>query len=337
MRISISIMAAPLARAAAAVALLAWILCCAPGSLLLAAAPARRGPRLSPTTARRTAGGLARQAAADSLLAAALVAAEKTVIPRMRREDNLTWMSMQLAELTRLLARAGRYDEALRLIESLDAPDRVKAPALAPIALAALRAGDRSRVRALAGRLAALDEWTAPAALAEIAVALHDAGNRAAALGLAAKLRDPQVRAETFRHMAELDKALAAARDVGPQSMHIPSDEGSFWEQDYGQRRALLLRLVAAYVDRGDLRGATPANSPLPIPTSASPIHRADEPASFEPGESGDADGGAKGPAGPIAGYSSHHSIALRIALTTGETTAVSSLETVSWHPAIPW
>src|SRR4051794_14774701 len=54
--------------------------------------------------------------AEDSILSTALRVAETSAIPKMRRETNLTWQSGQLTEIAGLYAKAGRYDEALRLI-----------------------------------------------------------------------------------------------------------------------------------------------------------------------------------------------------------------------------
>jgi len=89
-----------------------------------------------------------------TLLDVALLSADRWAIARMRRETgNLTWQMGQLAALTRLLARAGRYDQALALIEKLDTPERVKVQAYAPIVVAYLRAGDKAHAAALTDKV----------------------------------------------------------------------------------------------------------------------------------------------------------------------------------------
>jgi tetratricopeptide (TPR) repeat protein len=200
-----------------------------------------------------------------SILAAALAVAETSAIPQMRREtQNLTWQSNQLAELTRLYAKAGRYDEALRLIADLDTPDRVKAAAFAPIAIAAVQAGDRARVEAVLQRLSEMaEEWTAPIAMADIAVVMDQAGEHQRAVKLLSGVEDPMAKAEAFVRMKRLSDALRAAREVSPGMDHIPDQEGAHWESNYGGRQALLLKLVAAFVDHKDLRHAREALSAL--------------------------------------------------------------------------
>jgi tetratricopeptide (TPR) repeat protein len=205
-----------------------------------------------------------RAVAEGSILATALAVAETAVIPAMRRETNLTAQSNQLAELSRLYVKAGRSDDALRLIQSLDTPDRVKAPAFVPVAEAAIRSGDRARTGLVLQRLSAMEEeWTAPIALADIALAMDQAGDHRRAAGLVSKAQDPVARAKAFLRMKRLSDALRSAREVGPSQMHVPDAEGAHWEDDYGERQSLLLELVAAFVDRKDPRRARQALSAL--------------------------------------------------------------------------
>ncbi|HEY2292137.1 MAG TPA: hypothetical protein VGM86_15670 [Thermoanaerobaculia bacterium] len=204
--------------------------------------------------------------AEGSILAAALAAAEAAAVPRMRHAtDNLTSQSELLTELARLYAKAGRYDEALRLIADLDTPDRVKAPAFAPIAVAALQAGDRARANSVLQRLSAMDaeEWTVPIAIADIAVALDQAGDHQRAARLVGGLQDPAVKAKAFQRMKRLSDALRAAREIPPGSIHVPDRDDLHWEDDYAGRQSLLVELVAAFVDRKDLRHAREALSAL--------------------------------------------------------------------------
>jgi hypothetical protein len=188
-----------------------------------------------------------------TILSVALEVAAARSVPMMRGEENLTWQGAQLAELTRLLSRAGRLDDAQKLVRELDTPDRVKSEAYAPIAIAALRAGDRKRALDIAEKLSRDEEWTSPLALAEIVVALDAAGDHAGARALVPTIRDAEARARTLRTLGQPVEAIAAAADIRPQNMHIPSDEGSFWEEEFDERQAFLLQLVVNLADRGDL------------------------------------------------------------------------------------
>jgi len=106
--------------------------CAAGVSVLLAATPptpAAAAPSISPTAGEPAPAAAAAQPAEKppALLDVALLSADRWAIARMRSEThNLTWQMGQLATLTRLLARAGRFDQALALIEHLDTPARVK-------------------------------------------------------------------------------------------------------------------------------------------------------------------------------------------------------------------
>jgi len=203
--------------------------------------------------------------AASTLLGAALFVAETAAVPRLRdSEKDLTWVSDSLRTLTRLYARAGRYDAAMRLIRDLDEPDRVTAPALAAIAVAELRAGELPRARAIVAHLAALDEagWRcratqdAPgtaAALVEIATAMFDAGRKADAAGIVAEIHDPGRRAEAYLQMGLLENALQATGVALPGMHQLPPDAGVFGTENEGWRQELLLHLIEALVQRNNL------------------------------------------------------------------------------------
>jgi tetratricopeptide (TPR) repeat protein len=214
--------------------------------------------------ARPKSGGGKSTVAEDSILSTALRVAETSAIPKMRRETNLTWQSGQLTEIAGLYAKAGRYDEALRLIRDLDTPDHVKAPAFVPIAIAAIRAGDLARAESVLQRLSAMEEeWTEPIAVADIAIAMDQAGNHQRAARLVSGAQDPVAKARAFLKMKRLTDALRAARDVAPGQMHVPGKGGARWEANYGERQSLLLELVTAFVDRKDLPHAREALSAL--------------------------------------------------------------------------
>lgn len=217
--------------------------------------------------------------AASSLLGATLFVAETAAVPRLRDSGrDLTSVSGSLRTLARLYARAGRYDAAMRLIRDLDEPDRVTAPAWAAIAVAELRAGELSRARAIVARLAALDEagWrcraseaapeTPATALMEIAAAMADAGRRADAAGIVAKIHDPGRRAEAYLDMGLVEDALQATGVVLPGRDHLPPDAGRFWTENEGWRQELLLHLIEALVQRDDLPQAHLALDALSSP-----------------------------------------------------------------------
>ena len=191
-----------------------------------------------------------------TILSTALAVAEKVAIPQMRKEENLTAQSEELAQLAALLARAGRTDQALRLIEKLQTEDRVKPPAYVPLAVAAIHAGDAKRARALIQRVAKYEEWTTPEALANIALATHAAGDEDGAVRLARDIKNPAAQVRAFLGMKRFADALPAASAIAPHNMHVPSARGSRWELEYDASLAALLTLVTAFVDRGELHNA---------------------------------------------------------------------------------
>lgn len=211
-----------------------------------------------------------------TILSTALTVARNAGVAQMTREKNLTWQGGQLRSLTLLLARAGRFDEALKRIDDLDTPDRVKVEAFVPIVLAAIRSGDEARARAVTRRIEAFDEWTVPGALGEIVVARHQAGQDAEALRIARAIDEPAARAEAFFVLGHYDEMLLAAGGIAPANLHIPSEGGSFWEQSYDARQAVLVRLVGAFVDRGDLPKARAALDALTaVPDRVASLSRA--------------------------------------------------------------
>lgn len=246
--------------------------CAAAASALLAATPPT-----SADTAPSTDGAPAEPAPAaaaakpaekpPTLLDVALLSADRWAIARMRSEDdNLTWQSMQLAALTRLLARAGRFDQALALIHDLDTPERVKVEAYAPIVVAYLRAGDKARAAALTDEVAGIEEWTTAPALAEIARGMDRAGDRAGALRLTARSPAGADRADVLFEMGRYREAVDAARGIAPGTFHVPcghDPDMHCWVDDWDQRQAYLVKLVKALVDEGDLSGAHAAMAAL--------------------------------------------------------------------------
>lgn len=201
-----------------------------------------------------------------TLLDVALLSADRWAIARMRSEDdNLTWQSSQLTALTRLLARAGRFDQALALIRDLKTPERVKVEAYAPIVVAYLRAGDKARAAALTEKVSKIAEWTTAPALAEIARGMDAAGDRAGALRLAANIPTGRDRAQTLFEMGRYVEAIDGARGIEPFNFHIDCghDGSHCWVEDWDGRQAFLVKLVKAMVDQGDLRGAHAAMAAL--------------------------------------------------------------------------
>lgn len=195
----------------------------------------------------------------ESLLAAALVVAEKVSVPKMLAEENLTWQSSQLEDLARLYCKAGRFDRALAMVRDLDTPERVKAPALGRIAVAALEAGDARRADELIQQLSASEEWTAPTALASIARALHAAGDPQRALRLAGSVQDPLERGKLLLHLGALQDALRAGSQIEPSSIHVPRGDRSVWQDDFADRQSFLLQVLRAAVGQGDLELARKA------------------------------------------------------------------------------
>ena len=200
----------------------------------------------------QSAAGVEPQSPPPTILSTALVVARNQGVPHMTSEENLTWQGSELRSLTQLLARAGKFDEALALIDGLDTPDRVKVEAFVPIVEAALRMHDEVRARAVTKRIESFSEWTVPVALGELVVARHKAGDEAEALRLAREIDEPGARAEAYLALGRYDDMLRAAQKIAPEMMHIASSRGPFWEDQYGARQTVLVRLVTAFVDRGD-------------------------------------------------------------------------------------
>gem|GEM_PF-5499830 len=191
-----------------------------------------------------------------TILSTALAAAEKIAIPQMRKEENLTAQREQLAQIAALLARAGRMEQALRLIEKLETDDDVKPPAYVPIAVAAIKAGDTERARAVIERVAKFEAWTTPEALADIALAMHAAGDEDGAVRLAREIGNPAAQVRAFLGMKRFADALPAASAIAPNNMHIPTAHGARWELQYDASLDALLTLVTTFVDRGELQNA---------------------------------------------------------------------------------
>lgn len=196
------------------------------------------------------------EAAPPTILSTAVAAAEKVAMPRLPKEENLTDQSYRLTQLAALLVRAGRTEQALRLIDGLKTEDSVRVPAYVPLAVAAIEARDEERVRTLVRRVSSLDEWTTPVALADIALAMRAAGDEAGALRLAREIADPAEQTRVFLALNRFEEAIPAAAAIRPASIHVPYAGGSRWELDYDGALAALLKLVTAFVDRGDLGGA---------------------------------------------------------------------------------
>lgn len=211
----------------------------------------------------------------ESIVAAAVRVAEAKTLPHVRREKNLTWQSDQLRNLAHLLAKAGRQDDAMRLVVRFETEERVKAPAFVPIAEAAIRAGDRGRTTEVIDRLAAMHEWTVPIALAEIARAMQAAGDTRGALLLAERVDQAEAQAKLYLDLGLLAQSLNAARSITPQSVHVPIGTEAVWEEDYGERQDFLLRLVAAFTARDDRDGAQRALQALnEVPDRTLHLHR---------------------------------------------------------------
>ncbi len=207
-----------------------------------------------------------------SLLSCALTAAERTSVPAMLAETNLTTKSLKLKALTGLLAAAGRFEPALELVEETEEPDRVIAPALAGIAIGALRAGNDALADRVVARLSAMEAWTAPAAMTEIAEALASAGRAGDAHALIQAIKDPGAKARALIGLAAslpagskqvelwLGEALEASRQIRPRTGHHVAVAGRReYLADYGERFKVLLDLTSAFADREMIEAARQA------------------------------------------------------------------------------
>jgi len=194
--------------------------------------------------------------APPTILSVALAAAEKIAIPWLPKEDNLTSQSMQLEQIAALLARAGRIERALRLIEGLETEARVLPPSYVPLAVEAIRTGDAERSCELVERLSSLDEWTTPGALADIALAMYAAGDERGAIQLAQQIDGGAEQYRALIGMKRFTEALPAAAAVQPSQFHDISPEGHVWMSDYDGSLSALLALVTVFVDQGDLLSA---------------------------------------------------------------------------------
>jgi len=215
--------------------------------------------------------------APPTILSTALATAEKISIPRLPKEENLTAQSMQLEQLSALFARAGRTERALRMIEGLETEDRVIPQAFVPLAVAAIRAGDAKRAKALIKRVSSIEEWTTPGALADIALAMYAAGDEAGAVRLAQRIENGREQFRALFGMKHFVEALPAASAIAAESFHIPYPDGSSrWELDYDGSLNALLQLVTVFVDRGDLRSAHNAfDAMTEVQDRDTPVYRA--------------------------------------------------------------
>ena len=212
----------------------------AAASLMLCAAVALRAGEAPPT-----------------ILSTALAAAEKVAISRLPKEKDLTSQSMQLEQIVALLARAGRTEQALRVIEELQTDKDVLPPAFVPLVVEAIRAGDAERAKELIQRVSSLESWTTPAAIADIALAMHAAGDETGAVRVAQEIDNAAELYRALIGMKRYAEVLPIASSIAPHNgVHIPYGDGYRWELDYGARLDALLALVTVFVDRGELDSA---------------------------------------------------------------------------------
>jgi tetratricopeptide (TPR) repeat protein len=195
----------------------------------------------------------------DSILSCALATAEEVSIPAMRGEQNLTAKSNQLAFVARLLAKAGRYDEAIRLVEADGKPQRVEATAWGEVAVVAIQTAHAAVAERAIQWLSGSDEWTAGGALGRVAMAIYDSGDTRRAFGVAASIKRPEDKVDVLRKLvgrtrgrgsnAEgsrwLAEAARAAAQIRPGRKPGGMRNGALVDLlDYSRRQKALLDLI---------------------------------------------------------------------------------------------
>ena len=200
----------------------------------------------------------------DSILSHALPTAEKGSIPAMRREQNLTAKANQLAFIARLLVKAGRYDEAIRLVQADGKPEGVAAAATGEVAVFAIQAANTPVAELAIQKLSSSEEWMAGGALGRVAMAIYDTGDTQRAFGVAASIRRPEDKVDALRKLAGrirasgskaeasrwLVEAARAAARIRPGRKPGGMRNGELVDLlEYSQRQKALLDLI------GDLSG----------------------------------------------------------------------------------
>ncbi len=209
-----------------------------------------------------------------SILAYALQAAEAELVPTVAHEPNLTFKSTLLAEIAAVYAGAGKFDEALSLIEKAAKNDNpgLKAEALARIAVGYLKAGKIGEMKALVEKIEKIEDWQSSPALAHVARACSDARKTDLAIQTAEKIKNGADRAAVFIDMAQpfidegndvkaadlLLRAVKAAQTAEPTSYDIqePGSDMRIWISDSEPAFSLLFHAAEAFVEAGRLEEA---------------------------------------------------------------------------------
>lgn len=209
-----------------------------------------------------------------SILAYALKAAEAVLVPTVGQEPNLTFKSTLLAEIAAAYASAGKFDEALSLVEKATKNDNpgLRAEALARIAVGYLKAGMIDEMEALVERIENIKDWQSSPALAHVAAACADAGKSDLAVQTAEKIESGAEGAAALLALAQpfiekgdgakaadlIGRAVKAAKTAEPSSYDI-YEHGSdmrIWISDSEPAFALLLDAAEAYVKAGRMEEA---------------------------------------------------------------------------------
>lgn len=245
------------------------------------------GPRSAPTIDEP---GPTESIDHDSILWHALGSVEQVSIPSLGREVNLTTKSSRVAIMARLLAKAGRYEEAVVLAENHG--QRVSPAALGEVAVVAIQCGDAAVAERVIRKLSGSSEWTAGGAMAVVATAIYDTGDPKRALALAASIQRPQDKVQALRELVRRSRASgsnveasrwlreavrAAIRIPHRMKPGAPRRDGTLVDVlDYSPRQEALLDLI---VDLGEVAAFDAAHDALramdDVPETANPIFKA--------------------------------------------------------------
>jgi tetratricopeptide (TPR) repeat protein len=209
-----------------------------------------------------------------SILAHALEAAEAVLVPTVGQQPNLTFKSTLLAEIADAYARAGKFDQALSMVEKATKNDNpgLQAEALARIAAGHLKAGMVDETAALVDRIAKIKDWQSSPALALVARACAEAGKIDLAEQAADLIESGGERASAFLSLAQtliekgndvraaelIHRAIKAAKTAEPLSYDIqePGSDMRIWVSDSAPAFALLRDAAEAFVKAGRLEEA---------------------------------------------------------------------------------
>ncbi len=199
------------------------------------------------------------QASGNTVLATAVRVAETRLLPQLAMQDNQNQKAIELATITRAIARSGQFARAFAIADAAS-PSKDANDAYAEIAEIAVSANATGYAQQAIHRMVASRAWTASRALAKLASAYRNAGQLQRAADLIRRIEDPRERAMALVDQVRshpqgapwiavaLREAREAATAISTYGIHFPM---------YDTREATLLEVMRLDVERANFKEAS--------------------------------------------------------------------------------